>query len=403
MMVLSGFVLIVFFMRTEYIADSRMTIGLGFLITFVLLVIFRCAVIPKMFLFFVGRGWIKKRVVIIGAGEHGIAVCEAIENNPVNYFEVVGFCDDAPGKTGTVICGKPVLGSSSVVEKLVKSRNIHEVIIAITNIPKHLLFEMIDRCKSAGVVIHVISGLFSVVTEKMEAEEYGGLVTYRITAQAKGIVRVLLKRAMDLCGSAVLLILTAPLFALIAWAIKRDTPGPVFYRSEVVGQGEKTFPAYKFRSMIHGDSALPEQNGQYEEGKQRHLSFMRDFIQGKVKGQYFVNNESRVTKVGSFLRKISLDELPQLINVFRGEMSLVGPRFCSPVEYGFYKPWHKRRFRMKPGMTGLWQVRARSAVSYDDMVMLDLYYIENWSILFDIEILLRTIKVVLFGTGSRIQ
>ena len=130
---------------------------------------------------------------------------------------------------------------------------------------------------------------------------------------------------------------------------------------------------------------------------------MKDFIQGKETEQCFVRDEDRITKVGRVLRKYSLDELPQLLNVFWGDMSLVGPRFCSPKEAKFYKLWHRRRFSVKPGMTGLWQVRARSEVSYDDMIMLDLYYIQNWTILFDLEILLRTIPVVLFGRGSRIE
>jgi lipopolysaccharide/colanic/teichoic acid biosynthesis glycosyltransferase len=147
-----------------------------------------------------------------------------------------------------------------------------------------------------------------------------------------------------------------------------------------------------------------EKRNVYQEGFDRHISFMRDFIQGNNgEEEYFVKDESRVTKIGRVLRKHSLDELPQLINVLRGEMSLVGPRFCSVEEYGFYKPWHMRRFSVKPGMTGLWQVRARSEVSYDDMVMLDFYYIEKQSLLFDFEILLRTITVVLFGKGSRVD
>jgi exopolysaccharide biosynthesis polyprenyl glycosylphosphotransferase len=403
LMVLSGFILIVFFMKTEYIADSRLTIGLGFLTTFLMMVFIRSGVVPRIFLIFVKKGWIRKNVVIVGAGEHGCQVYEQIKANPYNYFNVVGFCDDDPAKIGSKICDLPVLGSSFDLAAIAVKQRLHEVVIAITNIKKSDIVDMIDRCKAGGLVIHVISDIFAIVMEKMEAEEFGGFMSYRITSRSYGIVRMALKRWMDLAGSTFLLALLSPVFAVIAWLIKRDTRGPVFYRSEVIGKDAKPFIAYKFRSMIYGDPEDPEEKQKYEDGRRLHLEFMKNFIQGNVKSEYYVNDESRITKVGRLLRKYSIDELPQLINVFRGEMSLVGPRFCSPVEYGFYKPWHKRRFRMKPGMTGLWQVRARSAVSYDDMVMLDLYYIENWSILFDIEILLRTIKVVLFGTGSRIQ
>jgi undecaprenyl-phosphate galactose phosphotransferase len=195
----------------------------------------------------------------------------------------------------------------------------------------------------------------------------------------------------------------SPIFFLIAWAIKKDSKGPIFYKTDVVGKSGKTFKAYKFRSMISANSNNPEEAKEYREGNIKHIKFMREFIQGKVKGSFFVEDESRITKVGKILRKYSLDELPQLINILRGEMSLVGPRFSSVTEYSFYKPWQKRRFQVKPGMTGLWQVRARSEVTYDDMVMMDFYYIQNWSILFDIEILLRTIPVVLSGKGSRVK
>ena len=160
----------------------------------------------------------------------------------------------------------------------------------------------------------------------------------------------------------------------------------------------------KIKNKTEGQVESRKQEARkYEEGYDKHVEFMKDFIQGTCNGETYVKNEDRITRVGRVLRKYSLDEFPQLINVFKGDMSLVGPRFCTVAEYKFYKPWHKRRFQVKPGMAGLWQVRARSAVSYDDMVMLDLYYIENQSFLFDLEILLRTIPVVLYGKGSRIE
>ena len=241
----------------------------------------------------------------------------------------------------------------------------------------------------------------------MQAEEFGGLKTYRIVPKANGILRLSCKRMVDVIGSAVILPLISPVLFVIAYAIKRDSKGPVFYRSEVVGKGGKPFLAYKFRSMYAKDDrdVMAHANtdiGVVEKGEKLHLEFMKNFIKGNSTGDLYVKNEDRITKVGRLLRKHSLDELPQLINVLRGEMSLVGPRFCTVEEYKFYKPWHKRRFEVKPGITGLWQVSARSEVAYDDMVFLDLYYIENRSLFFDIEILLRTIPVVIWGKGSRI-
>jgi exopolysaccharide biosynthesis polyprenyl glycosylphosphotransferase len=398
---LAAFILIIFFLKTKYIADSRLTIGLGFLISFLLMAAARALIVPKIFYYLVKTGKIKKRILIMGAGEHGSMVCTYLDPNPESFFDIIGFCDDFKEK-GTQVYGKEIFGNSYELEGIVSKYHIEEIILAISNIDTEALLDLIDRCKKAGLVVHVVSDLFSTVTEKMEAEEFSGLMTYRIIPRETGIVRLAMKRAVDLIGSSLLLTLLSPLFLIIAWAIKQDSEGPVFYKSEVIGREGKPFVSYKFRSMISSRSDSQDEMKKYEEGKKAHLQFMEQFIQGRVNGEFFIKDESRITKVGRFLRKHSLDELPQLLNVFRGDMSLIGPRFCSPQECRFYKPWHKRRFQVKPGMTGLWQVRGRSEVSYDDMVILDLYYIQNYSLLFDLEILLRTVSVVLTGKGSRI-
>jgi len=401
--VFGTFIVLVFFMKTEYIADSRLTIGLGFLISFLALALFRVNLVPLIFRLMVARRIIEKRVAVIGVGEQGRAVLKHWAENSLSYFKIAGFLDDNPSLLGKKIEGIEVLGKSGDIGEVAARYHLDEAVIAIGNIGKTELLEIIDRCRHAGLSVHVISPLFAKVNEKMEAEQYGGMTTYRLEARENGIVRAAVKRAFDLVVSAVLLTLLAPVFGIIAWAIKRDSKGPVFYRSEVVGRKEKIFKAYKFRTMIDGDCAEEKEERLCETGRRQHLEFMKDFIQGRKKEECFVKNENRMTKAGRFLRKYSLDELPQLINVFRGQMSLVGPRFCSPAEIGFYEPWQKRRFQVKSGVTGLWQVRARSEVSYDDMVMMDLYYIQNQSFFFDLEILLRTIPVVLTGKGSRIN
>ena len=401
--VLSAFIILVFFLKTNYIADSRLTIGIGFVISFLLGAIARTILVPKGFFYLVSKGYIVKKTVIIGAGEHGQFVCARLLNNPKSYFEIVGFCDDDFDKAGKTVCGKLVLGTSYELESMIGRYHIKEVIIAISNIRRGALLDIIDRCKKVHVAIHVISDLMSIVNEKMEAEEFGGFRTFRIVSRNMGIVNQSIKRAMDFAVSGLLLVLLVPLFAVVAWAVKRDSEGPVFYRSEVVGRGSGVFWAYKFRSMVSDNGSDPLERERCEQGNIRHIEFMKELIKGRYNTEFYVKDEDRVTKVGRILRKYSIDELPQLVNVFRGEMSLVGPRFCSPKEYEFYKPWHKRRFQVKPGLTGLWQVRARSEVSYDDMVMLDLYYIDNWSLLLDFEILLRTVSVVVFGKGSRID
>ena len=445
--VLASFILLVFFLKTEYIADSRFTIGTGFFLSFLLMVFTRGMIIPRVYYYLVTKGVLGKKALIIGAGEHGTTVCQQFQESPRSYFSIVGFCDDDFEKIGKSVCGLSILGTTYELESIISRYRVREIIIAISNVTQEALLDLIDRCKAVGITVHIISDLFTKVNEKMEAEEFGGVVTYRIVPRSSGIFQAVATRLIDFIGSAILLAVLSPLFGVIAWAVKRDSEGPVLYKSTVVGKGEKTFTAFKFRSMI--DRSVPQlntlkgnpvQRGRdyadppaiarpvrhagawqacghdragcaddkkasetYREGYNNHTEFMKRFIQGKTKGEFHVTDENRITKVGRILRKYSLDELPQLINVFLGEMSLVGPRFCSPEECSFYKPWHKRRFRVKPGMTGLWQVRARSEVGYDDMVMLDLYYIENKSVFLDLEILLRTVAVVVFGKGSRID
>jgi len=199
---------------------------------------------------------------------------------------------------------------------------------------------------------------------------------------------LLIKRGMDVVGAVVGLVVGAPFLALTALAIRIGSPGPVLFCQTRVGAGGRLFRMYKFRSMREGSEAELEHS--------RELRRLNE-----VDGPLFkIRDDPRLTRVGRFLRRTSLDELPQLWNVLRGEMSLVGPRPPIPVEVGHYVEWHKRRLEVRPGMTGLWQVSGRSLLSFDEMVLLDIYYIENWSLWLDLKILLRTIPQVLFGGGA---
>jgi exopolysaccharide biosynthesis polyprenyl glycosylphosphotransferase len=186
-------------------------------------------------------------------------------------------------------------------------------------------------------------------------------------------------------GASVGLVLGAPFLTLISLAIRLDSPGPVIFRQTRVGAGGKWFEMYKFRSMRQGAEAELEE--------------LRDL--NEADGPLFkIYDDPRLTRVGRFLRHTSLDELPQFLNVLRGEMSLVGPRPPLPAEVDGYVEWHKKRLEVRPGMTGLWQVSGRSMLSFDEMVLLDIYYIENWSLWLDLKILLRTVPQVLFGNGA---
>lgn len=204
------------------------------------------------------------------------------------------------------------------------------------------------------------------------------------------------KRVLDVVFSMALFALGLPFYALIAVLIKLTSEGPVLFVQDRVGRDGRPFKFYKFRTMLV-DSSDAE-----------HRSFAEDFIKGRLMGEanddgkrvFKLQNDRRITSIGRFLRKSSLDELPQFINVLRGEMTLVGPRPPLAYELAHYKEWHRGRLAVKPGLTGLWQVSGRSAVPFDEMVMLDLYYIENWSLALDVRIILRTVPVMVFGFGG---
>jgi len=207
----------------------------------------------------------------------------------------------------------------------------------------------------------------------------------------------LIKRGIDILSSLFVLIVGSPFLLAIALLIKITSKGPVFYTQERVGENGEKFILYKFRTMrADADDSI-------------HREFTRKFILGNFDKSsldgsrtsvYKITNDPRVTAIGSFLRKTSLDELPQFINILKGEMTLVGPRPPLPYEYEYYEDWHKLRLKVKPGLTGLWQVSGRSSVPFNEMVMLDLYYIENWSLMLDLKIILRTIPVMFRGAGG---
>jgi len=207
----------------------------------------------------------------------------------------------------------------------------------------------------------------------------------------------LFKRLIDVFASVLVVVVGFPFFLAIALLIKLTSKGPVFFSQQRIGERGDVFTLYKFRTMRQdADDSI-------------HREFTRSFIEGRMSNSsldekapsiYKLADDPRVTSVGNFLRKTSLDELPQFINILRGEMTIVGPRPPLQYELEYYEEWHKFRLKVKPGLTGLWQVSGRSSVPFNEMVKLDLYYIEHWSLLLDLKIMLRTIPVMLFGSGG---
>ena len=331
------------------------------------------------------RGIGVDRVIIVGAGEVGRTVMRTIVARSELGYQIVGFVDDNPQKGQTDIGPFKGLGPLRNLSRLIVEEAVDEVIITLPWMYHRKIMSIVRECERRQVSARIVPDLFQMSLSRVDVDDLGGVPLIGVREVGFGRGALLIKRVVDVAGAVVGLTIGAPFIALIALAIRLDSPGPAVFRQTRVGAGRKTFECYKFRSM--------------REGAEEEMEQLREL--NEADGPIFkIRDDPRLTRVGRFLRHTSLDELPQLWNVLRGEMSLVGPRPPLPVEVTRYMEWHKRRLEVRPGMTGLWQVSGRSHLSFDEMVLLDVYYIENWSLWLDLKILLRTIPAVLSGGGA---
>jgi exopolysaccharide biosynthesis polyprenyl glycosylphosphotransferase len=331
------------------------------------------------------RGLGVDRLLIVGAGEVGRTVMRNIVAHPELGYQVLGFVDDDPEKGRTDIGRFQALGSTAHIPSLVKEQEIDEVIITLPWMYHRKIVSIITQCEREQVRVRIVPDLFQMTLSHLDVEDLAGVPMIGVREITISRGEMLFKRGMDIAVSLLGLVLLFPFLLLIAALIKLDTPGPALFRQIRVGKGEDLFACLKFRSMYEG--------AEEEQEKLQELN--------EADGVLFkIRNDPRVTRVGRFLRRTSVDELPQLINVLMGHMSLVGPRPAPPSEVQRYQRWHKRRLEVAPGITGLWQVSGRSELTFDEMVLLDLYYIEHWSPFLDLQILLRTIPTVLLREGA---
>ncbi len=316
------------------------------------------------------------RVLIVGANTLG----QELADDLAGRYQVVGFVDNGSDLDGS--SRVPLLGPIAQLERVVQEYAVDELIIALPISRCEQVTRLIDRGFRRRVVVKFVPDLADLLPRQFELQHLAG----RSFIGFAPVARVSwLKRASDLALGSLALLALAPLLGVIAVAIKLDSPGPVLYRQQRVGKDGRRFWMFKFRSM------RPD--------AERLLDALR--AKNEATGPLFkMRADPRVTRVGRLLRRLSLDELPQLFNVLRGEMSLIGPRPPLPAEVEQYEDWQHGRLRVVPGMTGLWQVSGRSEVSFHDMVRLDLHYIRNWSLALDVEILLRTIPAVLTNRGA---
>jgi exopolysaccharide biosynthesis polyprenyl glycosylphosphotransferase len=318
---------------------------------------------------------VTNRVLIVGANRLGRKLAEEIRDTR----QVVGFVDNG---SDLERLDRPLLGPIAQLEELVQAHTVDELIIALPGNRREQVSRVLSRGFRRHVQVKLLPEMSELLPERFEVHQLGGR-HYIGFVPAAAVSWA--KRAVDLVLVGLGVIAIAPLLTTIAVAIKLDSAGPVFYRQQRVGKDGRLFSILKFRSMcIDAD---------------KRLAALRQH--NEATGPLFkMKQDPRVTRVGAFLRRWSLDELPQLLNVLRGEMSLVGPRPPLPSEVAEYEDWQLGRLRAVPGLTGLWQVSGRSEVPFHDMVRLDLHYIRNWSLGLDLEILLRTIPAVLTNRGA---
>jgi exopolysaccharide biosynthesis polyprenyl glycosylphosphotransferase len=334
--------------------------------------------------------------IVVGSGDMAqVCVAEISEKTRLGY-QLVGVVTAETGDEVEPIkrLGVRVLGEFGGLPALVKRFGIEEVLITDTRISPSKLFEVLMECgRDHHIKYRVMPNLFDCMPGKTEIATIGALPMIKLYEEPLRGPQRALKRGMDVVVSALVFLVTWPLWAVLAMLIKLGSKGPVFYRQERVGMDGKLFLMVKFRSMRDGagDEAHRSVMAQMLQGEDANQGTEASPVYGKVK------DDPRLTRLGKWMRRYSIDELPQVMNVLRGEMSWVGPRPPIPYEVRLYKDWHRARFHVKPGITGLWQVSGRNRLHFEEMVTLDIFYMENWSPWLDLKIMLKTIPVVLRG------
>jgi exopolysaccharide biosynthesis polyprenyl glycosylphosphotransferase len=354
---------------------SRLWFGVGWAMSVLLLGLWR-AVAHSLYAAVRDAIAPANRVLIVGANRFGQELaCELAQQ-----YKVVGYADNGSDLDRSP--NHPLLGSIAELQRIVQVHAIDEIIIALPDERREQIFPVIARGFRRPVKVKVMPTFGELLPRNFQIQHLGGRPFIRFAPAARVSW---LKRASDMVLGSVLLVGLSPVLALIAVAIKFDSKGPIFYRQNRVGKDGRRFSMIKFRSMRVDADEIIEQL--------RHLN--------EASGPIFkMRRDPRVTRVGRILRRLSIDELPQLFNVLKGEMSLVGPRPPLPSEVAEYDDWQLGRLRAIPGMTGLWQVSGRSEIPFVEMVRLDLHYIRNWTLGLDIEILLRTLPAVLASRGA---
>jgi exopolysaccharide biosynthesis polyprenyl glycosylphosphotransferase len=384
-------VLVSLIIESSTIIDSRLLIFLFALIALPSLYVVRTEIMRRLYILFSRTGF-RRNILILGDGKAGkLLAAKLMFENPIG-LEVVGFINDDKQIGETVVSDIKVVGRFNDIQQLIDKYHIDELIVAIDSENHNQFLKVIDACKNLKVNVRITSELFDVVAQKVLTEKYADIPVIDVSSHYNNVITLGLKRFFDIAISLLALIALSPIIIFICIAIKISSPGKILYSQTRIGKHGKEFQFYKFRSMRESREGDKE-----EERVAQMIDFMKDDFADS--GTKIINN-SRVTWIGKIIRKTSLDEIPQLLNVLKGDMSIVGPRPCLPYEYENYDEWQKRRVDVIPGCTGVWQVWGRSSVSFKESVVLDLYYINNMSPWFDFQIMLQTVPAILTARGA---
>ena len=328
----------------------------------------------------------KERALIIGAGDVGHMIAGKIAKHPGYHVKLVGFLDDGePRHNGDGGPKVPVIGALSDLQRIIAEEQIDRVIVAFSRARHNDFLRVVRACADTGVQVNIVPRLFEVVSSRALVDDVEGIPLLDVGHVELGRFNMGVKRTFDLLVGGVIFVLSLPLMAAVAVAIKLDSRGPVFFKQERMGRGGRTFLMYKFRSMYVG--------------AERHRENLA--AQNEYSGPMFkLHDDPRVTRIGGWLRRWSIDEVPQIINVMRGDMSLVGPRPLWVEEAKQCRGWTQKRLDITPGMTGLWQVLGRSDIPFDEMVKLDYMYVTGWSLSWDIKLLVQTVGAVVEKRGA---
>ena len=331
--------------------------------------------------------------LIVGRGPEAALCIQEMRARPELGYRVIGIVENGSIDLSAPATfeGVPVVADLKNLPEAIRESGANEVIISDPNVPGEALFEvMIQTGRRRGIEFRIAPTLLNCLPSKTEIDQVGSLPMVTLFRSPLSRGARIVKRASDLVIASLALAILSPLWLLIALFIKLDSRGPAFYKQERVGMDGRVFLFYKFRTMKTGTDDRP-----HREYQRAYIGGRNESNQGDDRRPVFkLHDDERITRLGRILRKTSLDELPQLFNVLRGDMSVVGPRPPIPYEVENYQLWHRKRLDMKPGITGLWQVSGRNRLPFDEMVRMDLYYIENWSLLLDLKIILQTLPVM---------